>query len=169
MAELVKRINFWYNNQIKIKTNPSIQMGEHLESHHSDSGKSFKRPEKSWIAMSKEQRNEVYQTHKEALAGDLSMLREQLGNTVWNEVAGPEKNYGIQATGQTISRVMLDTFSREKGNLGGRTPKEVMFYALDYLQNGAENQGNADNIDQVEKDDIIQIYNEGGRWRLRLT
>ncbi|HLD56471.1 MAG TPA: hypothetical protein VJA00_02510, partial [Candidatus Omnitrophota bacterium] len=144
-------------------------MGEHLESHHSDSGKSFKRPEKSWIAMSKEQRNEVYQTHKEALAGDLSMLREQLGNTVWNEVAGPEKNYGIQATGQTISRVMLDTFSREKGNLGGRTPKEVMFYALDYLQNGAENQGNADNIDQVEKDDIIQIYNEGGRWRLRLT
>lgn len=144
-------------------------MTERLTSHTSDEGKEFKRPEKSWPNMSVEQRNEVYQTHREALAGDLSALRENLGATVWEEVAGPEKNYTIEATGKTISSVMLEAFTREAGNLGDRTPKEVMFYSLDYIQNATENQGSNDNIDKVGKSDKLEIYNEGGRWRLRLT
>jgi hypothetical protein len=145
-------------------------MPEHLESHYSDDGKEYKQPKKSWPNMSDKQRDEVYETHREALAGDLKTMRETLGTTIWDEVASADKNYEIKKTGRTISKVMLEAFEKEKGKLGkDRSARDVMFYSLDYLQNGEENQGRTDNIDLVEKDDDIEIYKVEGRWKLKLT
>ena len=154
---------------------------DNLEVRRTASNKEFYLPKKElgeerYIRMTEEDRNKVYQSTKEALAGDLSKAsRESLAKKAWEDLAGPSLNYTLkkkatELKGMPISQAILDACTQAKKSnlnaLGKRTPRQVMFYCLDYLQNKEK----MPNIDLVKKDEYVEIYKEEStqRWKLRV-
>ncbi|MBT7483246.1 hypothetical protein HN680_00585, partial [Candidatus Peregrinibacteria bacterium] len=144
----------------------------------SESGKKYKAPKGSWHNLSEQESSEIYQTHREALAGDLSDYREKLRGDIWDDIANPDNvDYQLERTatpnGTPISSLLLDAFTSEsaRGGLGGRDPHKVMYYCLDYLQNGKENQGHVHKINEVDPGEKIKIYLDGepARWKLKVA
>ncbi|MDP2624658.1 MAG: hypothetical protein Q8P27_00555, partial [Candidatus Peregrinibacteria bacterium] len=162
-----------------------------LEDKQGPDGNKFKVPAGKepgrYPKMSQEERDEVYKSTKEALAGDLRTApRNSLGNRVWNELASPALNYSLRKPagalkGMPVSQAILNAMTQQNGSggLGGRKPMEVMFYCLDYLQNAPENRFQTgtpekgdtgiSNIDKVDIKDEVEIYaDDAGRWKLRV-
>jgi len=125
-----------------------------------------------WPKMENDERSQLYGEIKKDLAGKLSKeKRRSLKKETHAAIASSDKNYNFPTTkvselGKSpLSQALLNAFQQEK-NLGGHSAKQIMFYALDYLQNGAENRGAGmiKNIDNVAKDDTIRVSLENGRW-----
>ena len=134
-------------------------------------------PKEKYVGMTAQDRSKVYKSTKEALAGDLSKASlESLAKKAWDDIANPSLNYSLKKKasdlkGMPVSQAILEAFTQaKKGNaeaLGKRTPRQVMFYCLDYLQNKEK----MPNIDLVKRDEYVEVYKEAStqRWKLRVT
>ncbi|MFA5842548.1 MAG: hypothetical protein WC882_02655 [Candidatus Gracilibacteria bacterium] len=130
--------------------------------------------------LTPEERDQVYKSLLE-LSGDLGeKARTDLEEDIWEGLASPKLNYSLkkkeaELNGMPVSQAILDAMNQQfadKG-LGARTPEQVMFYCLNYLQNASENrQGDkaigASNMDKVEPGEYVEIFEQDGRWKLKV-
>ena len=130
--------------------------------------------------LTPEERDQVYKSLLE-LSGDLGeKARTDLEAEIWEGLASPQLNYRLkkkeeELKGMPVSQAILDAMTQQfdQKGLGGRTPEQVMFYCLNYLQNAPENrQGEkaigVSNMDKVGPDEWVEIFKVEGRWKLRV-
>lgn len=131
--------------------------------------------------LTPEERDQVYKSLLE-LSGDLEeKTRGNLGEEVWEQIASPKLDYALKKPaealkGMPVSQAILEAMKQQglkEGGLSGRTPEQLMYFCLNYLQNAPENrQGEkgigVSNMDKVGPDEWVEIFKVEGRWKLRV-
>lgn len=134
-----------------------------------------------YIKLEQEERDKVYRSLKE-LAGDLSEeSRANLEEETWKQIASPKLDYALKKPaealkGMPVSQAILEAMKQQglkEGGLSGRTPEQLMYFCLNYLQNAPENrQGEKgvgmNNMDKVGPNEWVEIFKVEGRWKLRV-
>lgn len=143
--------------------------------------------ETKWPNLKEEERSKVYSSMKEKYAGSLASSkreRDDLEHEIWDDVIlGKDPAYAKtpiytandpKISAAPVSSMLKLEYERIFENDYNFTPKQMMFFSLDYLQNAEENQalknelGFSGNIDTVPADATLGFTYYKDRWALEI-